>query len=126
MRETKRLGELAVMNGKLVSDLGRNIEFEVVAIEASATAAAERAAAAISTGRTLLAAIALLSVILAVAIGVLYVHRNLLLRIRQLAAAANAISAGRPEIEIPAKGTDELADLAGALQLFRQTRDELI
>lgn len=126
MRETKRLGELAVMNGKLVSDLGRNIESEVVAIEASATAAAERAAAAISTGRTLLAAIALLSVILAVAIGVLYVHRNLLLRIRQLAAAANAISAGRPEIEIPAKGTDELADLAGALQLFRQTRDELI
>lgn len=126
MRETVRLGELAVMNGQLVSDLGRNIETEVVAIEASAAAAAERAASAISTGRKLLAVIALLSVVLATAIGVLYVHKNLLFRIRQLATAASAISAGRPEIEIPAKGTDELADLAGALLLFRQTRDELI
>lgn len=126
MRETTRLGELAAMNSQMVSDLGRNIEAEVVAIEASATAAAERAASAIRTGRKLLAAIAVLSVVLALAIGVLYVHRNLLARIRQLAAAASAISEGSLAIEIPANGTDELADLARALTLFRQTRDELI
>lgn len=126
MRETARLEELVVMNNHLVNQLGRNIAAEVTAIEARAAEAAERAANAINTGRKLLAAIALLSVLLAVAIGVFYVHRNLLLRIRQLALAANAISAGRADTDISAKGTDELADLAAALILFRQTRDELV
>lgn len=126
MRETSRLAELATQNSQLVSALGRTIEAEVVAIETSATAAAERAANAINTGRKLLVAIAVLSVILALAIGILYVHRNLLTRIRQLATAASAISEGNPAVHIPAKGTDELADLAGALVLLRQTRDELI
>lgn len=126
MREAGRLGELAKENGRLVADLGQRIEAEVVAIEASAGAAAQRAAAAIDLGRKLLAAIAVLAVVVAFVIGVFYVHRSLLVRIDQLAHAATAISEGNPAAPIPAGGDDELADLARALTLFRQTRDELV
>ncbi|MGH6808742.1 MAG: ATP-binding protein [Ensifer adhaerens] len=126
MIEAAKLAELAGQNGRLVDDLGRRIETEVVAIEASAAAAAQRAAAAIQTGRSLLVAIAILSVLLATAIGFFYVYRNLLARIRLLSTAAGAISSGRPATAIPSPEADELGDLAHALVLFRQTRDELI
>lgn len=126
MREAGRLGELAKENGRLVAALGQRIEAEVVAIEASAGAAAQRAASAIALGRKLLAAFAVLAVVLAIVIGVFYVHRSLLARIDQLAHAATAISEGNPSVPIPAGGDDELADLARALTLFRQTRDELV
>lgn len=126
MIEAAKLLELAGHNGRLVEELGRRIETEVVAIEASASAAAQRASAAIETGRSLLLAIAILSVLLATAIGFFYVYRNLLARIRLLSAAAGAISSGRPATTIPAPEADELGDLAHALVLFRQTRDELI
>lgn len=126
MREAERLGELAKENGRLVAALGQRIEAEVVAIEASAGATAQRAAAAIDLGRKLLAAIAVLAVVFAIVIGVFYVHRSLLRRIDQLAQAATAISAGNSAVAIPSGDDDELADLARALTLFRQTRDELV
>lgn len=126
MREAGRLAELATENGRLVGELGKRIEAEVVAIEASAGLAAQRAAVAIDIGRKLLAAIAVLAVVVALVIGIFYVHRSLLARIDQLAHAATAISEGNPAAPIPVGGDDELADLARALTLFRQTRDELV
>ncbi|MGF6159748.1 two-component system C4-dicarboxylate transport sensor histidine kinase DctB [Ensifer sp. KUDG1] len=126
MLQAGTLAELAGENGRLVEELGRKIETEVVAIEASAGDAARRAAAAIETGRSLLLAIAILSVLVASAIGYFYVHRNLIARIRLLATAAGAISAGRHSTAIPPPEADELGDLSRALTLFRQTRDELI
>lgn len=126
MREAARLGELAKENSGLVAELGHRIEKGVVAIEASAKEAAKRAAYAIDVGRRLLAAIAALAVVLASIIGIFYVHRSLLARIRRLAGAADAMSAGQAAVSIPEGGDDELGDLAHALILFRQTRDELI
>ncbi len=126
MREAGRLAEVAAENARLVVELGRMIEAEVVAIEASANAASGRASAAIDNGRKLLAAIALLSVTLALMIGIFYVHRSLLGRVRQLAEAAGAISEGRSAVAIPADSADELGDLARALALFRQTQGELV
>lgn len=51
---------------------------------------------------------------------------DLLARIDQLAYAATAISEGNPAAQIPAGSDDDLTDLARALTLFRQTRDELV
>jgi two-component system, NtrC family, C4-dicarboxylate transport sensor histidine kinase DctB len=126
MREANRLGQLSAENRWLVAELARRIEAEVVAIEASATAAAQRAGVAINLGRKLLAVIAVLAVAVALIIGVFYVHRSLLRRIDQLASAATALSEGRATVSIPDEGNDELADLARALTLFRQARDELV
>ena len=126
MIQAVKLTVLAGENGRLVDELGRKIAAEVVAIEASANAAAKRAAAAIDTGRKLLAAIAVLSVVVALVIGIFYVQRNLLSRIRLLADEAGAISSGRPAASALPGGADELGDLAHALTMFRQTRDELV
>lgn len=126
MLQAGTLGQLAGENARLVEELGRRIEAEVVAIEASAGEAARRAAAAIETGRSLLVAIAVLSVLVATAIGYFYVQRNLVARIRLLASAAGAISGARPAAPIPPAQADELGDLSRALTLFRQTRDELV
>lgn len=126
MIQAVKLTVLAGENGRLVDELGRKIAAEVVAIEASANAAAKRAAAAIDTGRKLLAAIAVLSVVLALVIGIFYVQRNLLSRIRLLADEAGAISSGRPAASALPGGADELGDLSHALTMFRQTRDELV
>ncbi|MBE1205247.1 HAMP domain-containing protein [Aminobacter carboxidus] len=126
MIQAAKLTELAGENGRLVDELGRKIAAEVVSIEASANAAAKRATAAIDTGRKLLAAIAVLSVVLALVIGIFYVQRNLLSRIRLLADEAGAISSGRQAAAVLPGGADELGDLAHALTMFRQTRDELV
>lgn len=126
MAEAGKVNALAGENRRLVQELGARIEAEVAAIEVSAAEASARAETAIETGRTLLFAIALLSVILAGLIGYFYVHRNLLTRIRLLAGVAGNISAGRSGTTIPSGGRDELGDLARALNIFRQTRDELI
>lgn len=126
MSQAAQLSGLAQENARLVETLGRNIEAEVTAIEANANAASLRAAQAIDTGRKMLAAIALSSIVLAIAIGYFYVHRNVLSRIRLLAAAAGSIGEGRHSVQLPPAEPDELGDLAHALALFRQTRDELI
>ncbi|TWI41958.1 ATP-binding protein [Mesorhizobium tianshanense] len=126
MAEASRLETLAAENRRLVQDLGARIEAEVIATEARAAEASARAETAIATGRKLLVAIAILAVTLAIVIGYFYVHRNLLARIRLLANVAGNISAGRSGTAIPSGGRDELGDLARALNIFRQTRDELI
>lgn len=126
MREAGRLGGLAEQNRRLVQELGIRIETKVTAIEASAAEASARAEQAIETGRKFLLAIGVLAVTLAVLIGYFYVYRSLLARIRLLAWVAGNISAGRTVAAIRSVGDDELGDLARALNIFRQTRDELI
>lgn len=126
MREAGRLGGLAEQNRQLVQELGLRIETKVTAIEASAGEASARAEQAIETGRKFLLAIGVLAVTLAVLIGYFYVYRNLLARIRLLARLAGNISAGRTVAAIRSVADDELGDLARALNIFRQTRDELI
>lgn len=66
---------LANENRRLVEELGNRIEQEVAAAQASARLASERAENAIATGSSVLLAIAVLSVIAALAIGYFYVHR---------------------------------------------------
>lgn len=126
LAEFARVQALALENRRLVEELGNRIAREVRDAEASAHLASERAELEIRSGSSLLFAIALMSVIVAILVGYFYVHRNLIARIRQLAEAASSISAGRVGSVIATTGRDELGELAQALDQFRQTRDELI
>lgn len=126
LAELARVQALALENRRLVEELGNRIAREVRAAEAGAHLASARAEQEIKSGSSLLLAIAVMSVIVALLVGYFYVHRNLIARIRQLAGAASNISAGHPGAVIAATGRDELSELAQALNVFRQTRDELI
>ncbi|MPT25039.1 MAG: HAMP domain-containing protein, partial [Starkeya sp.] len=115
----------------LAAELGGSIGSVARQIETDARAAAARAAEAIVIGRGLLLAIAGLSLGVAVLVGWFYVRRSLVARLERLTLAAGAI-AGGGAVELPAAttqgyfGADELDELARALVIFRQTRDELV
>ncbi|MDJ1157620.1 ATP-binding protein [Chelatococcus sp. SYSU_G07232] len=95
-----------------------------------ANRAAERAAAqserAIAVGRRLLLGVAAASVLAAALVGLFYVRRSLVGRIRSLASSAGALARGDLATPIPLQGGDELAVMAQALKRFRDTQQELI
>ncbi|HEV7338831.1 MAG TPA: ATP-binding protein [Bosea sp. (in: a-proteobacteria)] len=111
---------------RLVTELGTLVSQEVQRTEAVAKAAAERSAEAILLGRNLLLAIAAASLLGALLIGWFYVRRHLVARLRVLTEAATSIASGQSSAVLPKAGNDELGDLARALAVFRQTRDDLI
>jgi two-component system C4-dicarboxylate transport sensor histidine kinase DctB len=111
---------------RLVAELGTLVAQEVQRKEAVANAAAERAAEAIRLGRNLLLAIAAASLAGALLIGWFYVRRHLVARLRVLTEAATSIASGQSSAPLPEAGNDELGDLARALAVFQQTRDDLI
>jgi two-component system C4-dicarboxylate transport sensor histidine kinase DctB len=111
---------------RLVTELGTLVSQEVQRTEAVAKAAADRSAEAILLGRNLLLAIAAASLLGALLIGWFYVRRHLVARLRVLTEAATSIASGQSSAILPRAGNDELGDLARALAVFRQTRDDLI
>lgn len=109
-----------------VDRLVAQISQEVQHTERDVLEGAARATEAINAGKTWLLGIALVALLSAVLVGYFYVHRNLLHRIQLLAASADDISRGHSGTSIPSPANDELGDLGRALNIFRQTRDELI
>jgi two-component system C4-dicarboxylate transport sensor histidine kinase DctB len=111
---------------RLVTELGTLVSQEVQRTEAVAKEAADRSAEAIRLGRNLLLAIAAASLLGALLIGWFYVRRHLVARLRILTEAATSIASGQSSALLPKAGNDELGDLARALAVFQQTRDDLI
>lgn len=111
---------------RLVTELGALVSQEVQRTESVAKDAADRSGEAIRLGRNLLLAIAVASLVGALLIGWFYVRRHLVARLRVLTEAATSIASGQSSAPLPAAGNDELGDLARALAVFQQTRDDLI
>jgi len=118
--------ELLAENRRLVTQLGTLVSQEVSRTEAIARRAAERSADAIVIGRNLLLAIAAASLAITIAIGWFYVRRSLIVRLQGLTLAATTIASGPTMPILPPHTDDELGDLAKALTVFRQTRDDLV
>ncbi len=73
----------------------------------------------------ILLSVTVLAVISSFLIVWLYVGRNIVARLTQLSGAMLAITAGRRDIAIPATGTDEVAAMGRAVEVFRQNAVEL-
>ncbi len=117
---------LLAENRRLVTQLGALVSQEVSRTEAIARRAAERSAEAISVGRNLLLAIAIASMAVTFLVGWFYVRRSLVARLQVLTLAATTIASGPSMPILPVPTDDELGDLARALAVFRQTRDDLV
>ncbi|MXQ13369.1 ATP-binding protein [Microvirga makkahensis] len=117
---------LLAQNRRLVTQLGTLVSQEVSRTEAIARRAAERSADAIVVGRNLLLAIAVASLAITVVVGWFYVRRSLVARLQGLTLAATTIATGPTMPVLPPPTDDELGDLARALAVFRQTRDDLV
>ncbi|WP_051340901.1 methyl-accepting chemotaxis protein [Azospirillum halopraeferens] len=91
-------------------------------LAADASAAADRA---VNQGRVWLTALALVSIAASVLVVWLVVGRHIVARLVALAEAMRAVAAGHLDHPIRADGKDEIADMANALVVFRDTAREV-
>ena len=87
--------------------------------EASATSAVRESEAEIRQGRIILISLALVSLATALVIGWLYVGRGVVRRLVGLQNSMKSVAAGDLATEIATGGSDEIADMAEALQVFK-------
>jgi two-component system, NtrC family, C4-dicarboxylate transport sensor histidine kinase DctB len=118
--------DLLSENRALVRDLDQQVGKIVLQASDQAAVSEVAAAGSIKTGRNLLALIAALAVLAAATMAMLYVRGSLISRIRSLAEAARMLAAGKVPPPIEARGSDELADMARAIEGFRRTQNDLV
>jgi methyl-accepting chemotaxis protein len=103
--------------------LAQEFEKEVASLgtrsEAAAAAAVRESEAEIRQGRIILICLALVSLVVALVIGWFYVSRGVVRRLVRLQNSMKCIAAGDLATEIAASGSDEIAEMAEALQVFK-------
>jgi methyl-accepting chemotaxis protein len=103
--------------------LAQEFEKEVASLgtrsEAGAATALHESEAEIRQGRIILISLALVSLATALVIGWLYVGRGVVRRLVRLQNSMKSIAAGDLATEIATGGSDEIADMAEALQVFK-------
>jgi methyl-accepting chemotaxis protein len=108
--------------------LQRLLENEIDKIVATHLAEiARQASGAVSTierGIGYLRAISAVSVVVAILIAWLYAGRNLTRRLRKLATNMRDLAAGNLEVAVPTGGSDEIASMADAMQIFKDNAIE--
>ena len=110
---------LLVQNGDIARDLVAEVDVLVNQANENVQEANRASARAIFTGRTLLLSISAVSVVAAVLIAWLFVGRVLLRRIQTLSGWMRQMSGGDLEAQVAIEGRDEVADMAAALEVFR-------
>ena len=111
---------LLAANHELADELVAEVELLVEDAEASARLATRASEDAIGTGRGVLLALNVLSIVGAALIAWLFVGRVLLRRIGRLSDRMRAMADGDLEAEVDISGRDEVADMAKALEVFRR------
>ena len=115
-----RQRDLLARNRSLAIDLVAEVEGLVSAARMSAEEATNASTEAILTGRRLLLALNVVSIVGAVLIAYLFVGRVLLRRLERLSDRMRRMAGGDLETEVDIGGRDEVADMAAALEVFRR------
>jgi adenylate cyclase len=117
----------AIQEGRRLTDENSELSAQLSGAAAALVAASQQGIAAAtartesvqSFGRIGLAVAVALSLISSVLIGWLYVGRNVVARLTLLSDGMRALVGGRRDITIPTGGRDEIADMARAVEVFR-------
>ena len=115
-----RQDNLLAQNQEVAVDLLAEVNALVQTAQAGADEATENSAQTISTARILLVIISVVGVIGAGLISWLFVGRVLLRRIGRLSGRMRTLAKGDLEEEIEVSGSDEIAEMASALEVFRR------
>lgn len=121
---TKAGAAVVAQNRRLVLDLQKGVAQFGQRSEAAATATVRASEAEISNGRIVLIGLALGSLLAALLIGWLYVGRTVVRRLVGLQSSMKAIAAGDLSTEVATAGSDEIAAMAAALQVFKDNMAE--
>ncbi|WP_419932335.1 sensor histidine kinase [Candidatus Poriferisodalis sp.] len=119
--QRRQLAENQDLGVALVSE----IESLVGAVETDVDVATEASAQAVSTGRLLLVVISVVGILGALLISWLFVGKRILRRVGQLSNRMRALAGGDLETPVETGGQDEVAEMADALEQFRQAALEV-
>jgi adenylate cyclase len=125
LETTAKSKQLIAENTALSAHLHNTVEQLVTASREDIDTAALVAKRAQQFNTNVLLSVSGLAVISSFLIVWLYVGRNIVARLTQLSGAMLAIAAGRREIPVPATGSDEVAAMGRAVEVFRQNAIEL-
>lgn len=123
---TLELAELAeseeylALNEVTTNDLAALVQPLVENAEISTREAADRSAALLQIGWWTILAVNVLAVLAAVFGGWKFFGERLLVRLRHLSDVMRRMSRGELEAKLEIAGNDEVTDMAGALEVFRQ------
>ena len=117
-RTLNALTKLGQSNGDALTAIVKEISASSDALIAKAVNESNRA---ISGSKTTLAAIVIFSLLCSAAVLIFYVQNNLLRRLGLLHDAMLHLADGVLDEKIEVKGKDELSDMAGTIEVFRQT-----
>ncbi len=123
---TLELAELAeseeylALNEATTSDLAALVQPLVENAEISTQEAADRSATLLQVGWWTILAVNVLAVLAAVFGGWKFFGERLLVRLRHLSDVMRRMSRGELEAKLEIAGNDEVTDMAGALEVFRQ------
>ena len=123
---TLELAELAeseeylALNEATTNDLAALVQPLVENAEISTRVAADRSAALLQIGWWTILAVNVLAVLAAVFGGWKFFGERLLVRLRHLSDVMRRMSRGELEAKLEIAGNDEVTDMAGALEVFRQ------
>jgi methyl-accepting chemotaxis protein len=99
--------------------LGTEVMAVVLGAEGDLAKRTDAVGEAFARSEVVQAAISVASLLISLLIAWLYVGRNLVARLKRLAASMRQIAGGDLSAEIPAGGRDEVAEMAQALSVFR-------
>ncbi|MGZ5872298.1 MAG: methyl-accepting chemotaxis protein [Bradyrhizobium sp.] len=115
-----KTGANVVMENRAIAqEFEKEVASLVTRSEAAAATAVRESGAEIRQGRIILICLALVSLATALVIGRYYVGRGVVRRLVRLQNSMKSIAAGDLAVEIAASGSDEIADMAAALQVFK-------
>ena len=122
---TAKSKQLIAENTALSAHLHNAVEQLVTSSREDIDTAALVANRAQQFNTNVLLSVSALAVISSFLIVWLYVGRSIVARLTQLSGAMLSIAAGRREIPVPATGSDEVAAMGRAVEVFRQNAIEL-
>jgi adenylate cyclase len=122
---TAQSKQLIAENAALSAHLHNSVEQLLTSSREDIDTAALVATRAQQFNTNVLLSVSALAVISSLLIVWLYVGRNIVARLTQLSGAMLAIAAGRREISVPVTGSDEVAAMGRAVEVFRRNAVEL-
>jgi two-component system C4-dicarboxylate transport sensor histidine kinase DctB len=126
LKQREHMAMLVANNRELIAELDRALAAILDAAKQRATTSGEIADKSIQLGRNALLLIATGAVAASLIVGFLYVRSNLIRRIRSLSNAARLLADGRMPEPIQVTGSDELTDMARAMERFRHAQEDLV
>jgi methyl-accepting chemotaxis protein len=108
----------------LASDLSQKVNVLVEDAETVLEFASDNSERVIENGTLMLAVITLVSLVIAVLIGWLYINRSVSARLIRTAAIMERLADGDLSVEIAAKGKDEISAMARTVSVFKENAVE--